>query len=102
MPAWRRPRRGNRALSWRLLPERREEARRNYTAACKDYQENAWVGVSSTITESESPTEAAEAWPPLDHARGALHHHPVQPAPVVRVEIDGQRQLRVDPDVQNL
>lgn len=33
--------------------------RRIYTAGCKDYQENTCVGVSSTITESESPSAAS-------------------------------------------
>jgi hypothetical protein len=42
--------------------ERGDEAGRNYTAACKDYQENTWVGVSSTITESDSPSAASRGY----------------------------------------
>jgi hypothetical protein len=53
---------GNRALARRLPLVRGEEARRNYTAACKDYQAKTWVGVSSTITESDSPSAASRGY----------------------------------------
>ena len=53
---------GNRALARRLPLARGDGTRRNYTAACKDYQEKAWVGVSSTITESDSPSAASRGY----------------------------------------
>jgi hypothetical protein len=53
---------GNRALATRLPHAGDEGARRNYTAACKDYQEKTCVGVSSTITESDSPSAASRGY----------------------------------------
>ena len=53
---------GNRTLSSRLRLVREGETGRNYTAACKDYQEKTWVGVSSTITESDSPSAASRGY----------------------------------------
>ena len=53
---------GNRALARRLPLARSGVAGRNYTAACKDYQEKTWVGVISTITESDSPSAASRGY----------------------------------------
>jgi hypothetical protein len=62
MPPRRRRGGGNRALARRLLLARDGVTGRNYTAACKDYQEKTWVGVSSTITESDSPSAASRGY----------------------------------------
>lgn len=62
MPLPRRCGGGNRALARHLPHARDETAGRNYTAACKDYQEKTWVGVSSTITESDSPSAASRGY----------------------------------------
>ncbi len=53
---------GNRALARPLPLSRDDEMRRNYTGACKDYQEKTWVGVSSTMTESDSPSAASRGY----------------------------------------
>lgn len=56
-PGWRIP------ASFGAIARTRGARRgRNYTAACKDYQENTWVGVSSTITESDSPSAASRGY----------------------------------------
>lgn len=62
MPPPRGRGRGNHALARRLPLSRDPEARRNYTAACKDYQEKTWIGVSSTMTESDSPSAASRGY----------------------------------------
>lgn len=62
MPPQCRRRGGNRALTGRFTPRARERGWEELHDACKDYQEKTWVGVSSTITESDSPSAASRGY----------------------------------------
>src|SRR5438270_4210549 len=50
----------------------------------------------------EQVADSAKPRPLADQLRGSLDHHALQVRPRIRIEIDGQRQLRVRTQVPNL